>query len=193
MPRALDVARRSVLLSQGVFFLPLAVCVAVVHTHAANLDGISYYGVHLTTLPIISVAYLGAAYFLWRAGTTLLDGTRPREFAWGLRLVAVSLPALLATPYSAGPWWNWSHMVIGVLSALIEFGLAIDLVIRDARGVSAVAGLVQLIGGLVAAASLPNWNFPYLLWGEIAFELGFAAVMMRWLSPEWSSSRRMAR
>ncbi len=182
MRSALDVARRYVITSQVTFFVPLAVCVVWNHSRAANVDGISYYGVHVPTLPLVSVGYLGGATFLALASRTVRHEL-PREFSWGLSVVAMSLPVLLLTPYSAGPWWNWSHMVVGIVSALVEFALAIDLVVRRPGRTNYAAGGVQLLGGLLAAASLPSWNFPHLLPGEILFELGFAWTMIRWLHP----------
>jgi hypothetical protein len=188
----LDSARRTVIVSQVIFFVPLGFCVAWIHTGAVNRDGISYYGVHQPTLEIIAVSYLGAEVLLWRAARELAESGQPRELGQGLRVVALGLPGLLLTPYPAGPVWNWSHMVIGVVSGLVEFGLAIDLVLRDPTLGTWVTGGVQLAGGLLAAASLPDWNFPYLLVGEVIFELGFAGTMFRWLRPERARSSEVA-
>ena len=38
--------------------------------------------------------------------------------------------------------------------------------------------MVQLAGGLLCAASLPDWHFAYLLPGEIIFQIGFAGSLL---------------
>jgi len=61
-------------------------------------------------------------------------------------------------------------MIAGVLGALCQLEVALQLV-RENRSFRTVIGLVVLVlGGLIAAASLPDWHFEYLLQGEIIFK-----------------------
>lgn len=172
--------RRLVLTTQAVFFAALAWCYAVEHGPQTSIDGISYYGVHLRTLPVLLVGYLVAAFGLWRTAEYLRSAAVSPVVWWGLRIVALSLVALLFTPYDRGPVLNWSHMGIGVAGALCQLAISLRLleVRRTARSVAGFA--VQLTGGLVAAASLPNWHFPYLLLGEIVYQVGFGWCLIEW-------------
>jgi hypothetical protein len=50
-------------------------------------------------------------------------------------------------------------MIAGVLGALFQLEVALQLV-REGRSFRTVIGLVVLlIGGLIAAVSLPDWHF----------------------------------
>lgn len=54
-------------------------------------------------------------------------------------------------------------MVAGVLGSLLELEVALQLV-RESRSLRTVLGLaVLLLGAGMAAASLPDWHFAYLL------------------------------
>ncbi len=189
--------RRLVLTTQAVFFASLAWCYSMEHGPQTSIDGISYYGVHLRTLPVLLVGYLVAAFGLWRTADYVRSAEVSPVAWWGLRIVALSLVALLLTPYDRGPVLNWSHMTIGVAGALCQ--LAISRRLLDVRWTArSVAGFaVQLTGGLVAAASLPNWHFPYLLLGEIVYQVGFGWCLVEWTyavgdldDPKWSPMER---
>jgi len=39
---------------------------------------------------------------------------------------------------------------------------------------------VLLLGGAPAAASLPDWNFSYLLHGEVIYQPGFGWCLVEW-------------
>jgi predicted tellurium resistance membrane protein TerC len=71
-------------------------------------------------------------------------------------------------------------MIAGVLGAIFQLEIALQLV-RESRSLRTVLGLVVLlIGGVIAAASLPDWHFEYLLQGEIVFQVGFAWCLIEW-------------
>lgn len=71
-------------------------------------------------------------------------------------------------------------MIAGVLGALFQLEVALQLV-REGRSFRTVIGLVVLlIGGLIAAASSPDWHFEYLLQSEIVFQVGFAWCLIEW-------------
>jgi hypothetical protein len=71
-------------------------------------------------------------------------------------------------------------MIAGVLGAVFQLEVALQLV-RESRSFRTVLGLgVLLVGGVVAAASLPDWHFEYLLQGEIVFQVGFAWCLIEW-------------
>jgi hypothetical protein len=187
-PSASQVARRLLIVTQVIFFGALFWCVLLVHDHAVENAGISYYGVHARTIPLAIIGYVTAAIGVWRASTILRDAG-VEAIGWvGLRCVAVMLILLLLTPYNGGTILNWAHMTIGVAGALVQLTMTAALWRRTRSSSVGLAGAVQLLGGIVAALSLPDWSFEYLLVGEIVFQAGFA-----WCLLEWTGSLQVAR
>lgn len=174
--------QRVLLATQFVFFLALACCVLLVHDYAVENAGISYYGVHARTIAFAIIGYLAAALGLWLA-SSLIRAAGSVPILWvGLRLVAVMLILLLLTPYSGGTFLNWAHMTVGVVGALVQLAMSWSLVRRrrDWRVVSAF--VIQFLGGVVGALSLPDWRFQALLVGETVFQLGFSWSLLEWTS-----------
>ncbi len=154
-------------------------CVVVRHDTTAQNDGISFYGVYPPTIPLLIAAFGAGGLGLWRAASAL--GAIVPALGSALRAVATGLGLLLLTPYDVNAYFNWTHMTIGVVMALVQGGVTIALVRRDARaGTWAIASL-QLAGGLLAAVSLPTWHVTYLLQGEIVYEIGFGLAALAWL------------
>jgi hypothetical protein len=173
-------ARHLLLATQAAFFFCVAVCLLINHGEMAENDGISFYGVFHETIPILIVGYGVGAVGLWRTSSYLRIAGAPFVTWLGMRVVGLSLVGLLLTPYSHGTFFNWSHMTVGVVGALVQLAIAIQLV-RRALSTRTVLGLAaQLGGGIVCAASLPDWNFSWLLLGEIIFQLGFAWCLLEW-------------
>ncbi len=168
------------LAGQGAFFALLAVCVVVRHDTTAQNDGISFYGVYRPTIAILVGAFATGGAALWRAATLFASSVGP-VLAMALRAVVVGLGLLLVTPYDAGTFFNWTHMTIGVAMALTQGAVTIALVRRDARPGTWAIFALQLAGGLLAAASLPDWRVDLLLQGEVIYELGFALSILAWL------------
>lgn len=178
---ALDVHARHVLaLTQVLFFFSLVVCIIISHGTTAETDGISYYGVYSHTIPVVVIGFSIASYGLWRTSTYFDQVKAPALTVWGLRIVAVGLFVLLATPFNRGTFLNWAHMITGVTLALAQMGISLLLLVRH-RSSRPIAGFVlQLMGGVIAAAALPDWHFIYLLQGETIMELGFGWCLIEW-------------
>ena len=178
-------ADRSVLglliLTQSLFFASLGLCIAINHSETASNDGISFYGVLPSTIVLVIVGYAAASIGLYSASNWLRDAHAPLIAVRGARAVAIGLPLLLATPYNQGTVWNWSHMTVGVVMALAQGAATISLVRRRGGAGSWVVFSVQLAGGLLAAASLPDWSFPWLLPGETLYELAYGASLFLWI------------
>ena len=168
-------------LTQGLFFASLGLCIAINHSVTASNDGISFYGVDPSTIVIVIVGYAAASIGIYSASNWLRDAGAPATAVRGARAVAIGLPLLLATPYNQGPVWNWSHMTVGVVMALAQGAATISLVRRRGGAGSWVVFSVQLAGGLLAAASLPDWSFPWLLPGETIYELAYGASLFLWI------------
>ena len=184
-------ARRVLVLTQSVFFGTLAVCLVIRHGVVTRIDGISYYGVYAPTVPLIVVGYLTAAVGLWRAGGLLVAAGLVPALRPALRVVAAGLVVLLVTPFDRGTFLNWAHMCAGVVMALVQLGIAYTTMTRWASPTSVVAFSALLAGGVIAAVSLPSlWTFPYLLDGQVLFEVGFGWSLFE--TVRWAASRPLA-
>jgi hypothetical protein len=179
----LDLRRRTfrvLVTTQAIFFAALAWCVLLVHGDGVQDAGISYYGVHGRTIPFAILGYLVAAIGLWRASTMFKQGGLDPLVWVGVRVVAVMLVLLLATPYTGGAFLNWAHMTTGVISALVQLAISWSLVRRFVSVGAAMGFGVQLLGGVLGAFSLPDWHFQILLTAEVLIELGFSWCLLEW-------------
>ena len=167
--------------TQAIFFTLLAGCVAIDHSEVARADGVSFYGVYHRTIPILGLAFVVAAWGLWRAAANYAILDAPALTVYGVRAVALGLFVVIATPFNQGTFLNWTHMTAGVAVALVQAAITIALVRTAASAASWSALVVQIVGGLLAAFSLPTWHFPYLLEGEVIYQVGFAASLLIWM------------
>ena len=171
----------SLAVTQAVFFTLLAWCVAIDHSEVAQVDGISFYGVYHRTIPLLALAFVVAAWGLWRAAGHYAVLGAPALAVYGVRVVALGLFVVIATPFNQGTFLNWTHMTAGVAMALVQGAITIALVRRAPRRASWIAFAVQLGGGLLAAFSLPDWHFPFMLAGEVTYQVGFALGLLTWM------------
>jgi hypothetical protein len=172
---------RSLVLTQVVFFALLTWCVAIDHSRTAQVDGISFYGVFHRTLIQLALAFVVASWGLWRAAGHYAEFGAPLLMAFGVRVVALSLFVVIATPFNQGTLLNWTHMTAGVAMALVQGAITVALLRRSSRPIALSAFVVQLAGGLAAFASLPDWDFPFLLEGEIVYQIGFSLALVLWM------------
>jgi hypothetical protein len=179
-PVVVTQTRHVLLVTQSMFFFALAWCLILNHSATAENDGISFYGVYHETIALLIGGYAVAFVGLWITSTRFKAAGVP-TFTWvSLRAIALLLFVLLATPYNRGAFLNWTHMIAGVCGAIFQLEVALQLV-RESRSFRTVLGLaVLLLGGVIAAASLPDWHFEYLLQGEIVFQAGFAWCLIEW-------------
>ncbi len=172
--------RQFLFATQLFFFATLLLCLLIVHSEVVENDGISFFGVYHGTIEILAVGFCVAAWGLWRTSSQLRSVDAPPFVVVGMRVVAISLFVLLITPFNKGTFLNWAHMITGVAMALVELAISILLLMRYRSAASIGAFSVALGGGLLAAASLPDWSFAYLFQGEVIFEIGFAWCLLEW-------------
>jgi hypothetical protein len=146
--------RHFLLATQAFFFLCVGVCLFMDHSAKAESGGISFYGVYHRTLLIIILGFGVGSYGLWRASTYLARAGLAHLSVLGLRCLAVGLVLLLLTPYNKGAFFNWAHMSVGIVMALVELAIVSQLT-RLHRSWQALGALtVQLVGGVWAGARL---------------------------------------
>ncbi len=186
-------ARRILGASQGFFFLSLVLCVIIDHGLTARNDGISFYGVFHRTIVILVSGFVAGAVGLWRTASYYASLAAPPVVIVALRAVAVGLFLLLITPYNQGAFLNWTHMTVGTVMALVQLALTTALLRRHRSWGSLIAWSIQLVAGVVAALSLPDWHFPNLLLGESFFEVGFGLSLFVWITALSYTTPRRAR
>jgi hypothetical protein len=175
-----DKARQVLLATQLFFFAVIAICVLISHSATTENDGISFFAVYHLTIPLIVPGFCVAAYGMWRTAAYFASSDAPQLTVLGLRVIAVGLLLLLVTPFNRGTVLNWTHMTIGVLVALVELVICFLLLVQHRAPGSVAAFFVALAGGIIAAFSLPDWHFEYLLQGEIVYEIGFSWCLIEW-------------
>jgi hypothetical protein len=182
--RALDPYRsyagalRPLIIGSGGFFASVAICIAIAHDPTVERDGISYFSVRATTLPVILVGYASVITAMLVSARRFPDDELGRRLALPLRCMPVFFVLLLLTPFNKGTAFNWTHMTVGVTLALSQGVVTVWLcTVLPATRVLAAA-FVELTGGLVSALSLPDSSFNYLLQGELLFNLGFCLCLV---------------
>jgi hypothetical protein len=171
-------ARRALIAGSAGFWASIAVCLAIAHDATVEHDGISYFSVRATTLPVIVLGYAAVIAGMLVAARRLPDDDLGRRLALPMRCMPAVVVALLVTPFNKGTALNWTHMTLGVTLATSQAVVTAWLcMVLPALRVLA-AGLLQLVGGVVAALSLPDTSFNYLLQGELLVNLGFCACLV---------------
>jgi len=175
-------AARVLLTTQALFFLALAWCVYLQHGSDARSAGISFFGVNHRTIFFAILGYVIAAVGMWRTSNLFKEGGLGPLVSLGMKLVAAMLLLLLVTPYTGGPFLNWTHMSVGVLGALVQLSISYAVLRRSASFWAVAGATIQLAGGIIGALSLPDWQFQILLYGELMFEFGFCVCLFQWTS-----------
>lgn len=160
------------------FFASVVVCLCIAHDATVEHDGISYFSVRVATLPVIVCGYVAVAAGMLLAANRFPDDDLGRRLALPLRCFPGFFGLLLVTPFNRGTALNWTHMTVGVTLALSQGLVTVWLcTVLPAARVLASATL-ELVGGLVAAISLPGSAFNYLFTGELIFNVGFCLCLL---------------
>lgn len=176
--RSYGAALRPLILGATGFFACVAICLAISHSATTEHDGISYFSVHATTLPVILLGYLLVITGMLAAVRRLPDHELGNRLALPMRCMPILFVALLCTPFNKGTLLNWTHMTVGVALAVAQGVATIWLCsVLPAIRVLAAAGL-ELVGGVICALSLPDSTFNFLLQGELLFNLGFCLCLI---------------
>jgi hypothetical protein len=171
-------ALRPLLVGSAGFFASVAICIVIAHDPTVEHDGISYFSVRATTLPVILVGYLSVIAGMLVSARRFPDDELGRRLALPLRCMPVLFVLLLVTPFNKGTALNWTHMTVGVTLAISQGVVTVWLcTVLPATRVLAAAFL-ELTGGVISALSLPDGSFNYLLQGELVFNVGFCLCLI---------------
>ncbi|MDA8373196.1 MAG: hypothetical protein M0Z91_02895 [Actinomycetota bacterium] len=156
----------------------LVACMGVSYSQAASTYGVSYYGVHLDTLWILALGFIATSYLLYRSAKSIDPASPPAGVSLSLKVLAVGLIALLLTPYTAGTFFNWTHMIIGASVFGLQMAVGAILAFKVLADRLGWLGLViEFSGGVLAALSLPDHMLTCMLQGEIVFQVGFVIIL----------------
>src|SRR5690349_11520411 len=142
-------------------------------------NGISYYGVHPLTIPLVAVTLLAAAGYTRRGLRQLAPVTAAPNFLRRCAdAFAVLLAGVLLTPYTVNQLVRWSHDGLGATLFVVQLALGARLLgwTRDPLAVAAWG--VQLLGAITSAVYGLRSD-GYLLETEVLFQLGFGALALR--------------
>lgn len=176
-------ARRLALAAESVLFATIWICTVVLHSDKVNTYGISYFGVKMTTLPIIATGFVLGGALLVSSSNRLQNLTQPwRLIKITLRCVGIGIVLLLLTPYTVDTFFNWTHMTIGAAIFATQMYAGSVIVFKYQKdNVTIIALLIEFIGGILAMFSLPDNMLNLMLEGEIIFQIGFMVILNRTL------------
>jgi len=157
----------------------LAVCIVITPQSLRVDDGVSYLGVHADTIIPYAIAFLGAAYCVWRASELTGDLDHGWVLSRFMRVMAFQLVGLLLTPYTRN---DAAHVFFGSTLFLAQLGLAgmaITWLGGSERQVVVLTG-VMILSGFAAAYYLPQ-SRGFELQTQVIFQMSFWALMIRLL------------
>ena len=185
--RDADDAVRFVITGQALFVATMLACCAIEPSWPALRCGLSYYGNGLPTV----VPYVGGFALCIALSAAGLRRLRPHAVvSRKVRLSAATVLALMVpiplTPFRLDPVLDWLHL--GAASILFAAGLAIGgwlalACLDDAR--SRLLFALQCLAAmtmLTAEIGLDSYMIP----GELAFQLLFAALLVRAIKRVWA-------
>ncbi len=178
-------ALHQVVASEAVLLLTVMVCTVMIWNNNVNVYGISYFGVTTPTLPIVAIGFLAGSVILIMASRKFPDVPPYGLVKWTLRIVSVGILLLLLTPYTLDTFFNWTHMILGASIFIVELYTGGVLCFRHLHDrLSKYALIIQFMGGVLAALSLPDNMLNFMLEGEVIFQIGFMVLLNHLLRTE---------
>ena len=119
-----------------------------------------------------------------RRARALTAETELRPLRDVLLAAAVLLPVLLATPYTASPAMNWTHMAVGSVLFVLQLAVVGWLSWLRHRTPTALGLFVlQTLAGVVCFVSVLDLA-PTMLQGQLVFQAAFTASAVAGLGAE---------
>lgn len=167
--------------AQSWFFLSVLVCVLLMPQGITANEGISYYSARLLTVLPYSAGMLGAAWYSLKISGIMSSMDKEALTYWFRGLALLALLVVLV-PFTISPSIEFLHIVLSALLFIAEllFMLFIALAVQRDKGNT----LLLLLGvtAMLVTLSYLNPVKGYLIFGELAFQVIFAATIYRLLS-----------
>ncbi len=142
--------------------------------------GISWYIVHLHSFVVLAVGFFTCDYFAVRAARRLDRRGKQGVFRACLYVISVLMLGILFTPYTWNTFFNWAHMTLGALLFILQLVLSLWVALRVVPGaLNWWMVVLQFLGGVGAAVSLPDHAATVLFQGEVIFQLAFSILVIR--------------
>lgn len=173
-------ALHAFIISELCLLLGLIVSLAILPAALGANAGVSYFGVHISSAIPYGLGLLSAGGFVWQAAGRLRK--HQRLLSGLLYCMGPLYAGIVATPYSAGPVFDWIHTSLGSVLFALELLVSGYLAFghyRDKLNVS--LWLIELAGGIISALYLAP-SHGYLLQGQLLFQLAFGLLIARILA-----------
>lgn len=176
----------NLILAEVGFFVFLMVAVIITTAAFQHNHGLSFYGEHWNTAVPYGTGFMVCDYFLLNAAAMLpRDPRELRPLAWGLRVLALLLLAVLLTPDTVNSFFNDSHLIASAVLFVYELSFAGLLAHRTGATVTTIVFLLVESAAAVLAM-LSNLHVVYYLSeGILIFQLVFSTHLVygvdRWL------------
>ncbi len=158
--------------------LGLAISLIFLHNASVQIYGVSEFGVHLTTVLSLGTGLFVASYSIWGVAEDLQRETQRSTLKRAFQGMSIFLVLIVLTPFSINTFFNWTHMIVGTLLFLDQLAISIYLVnVNDYKNKLVIYFVVEIMGGILAALSLPNHMLTYMFQGEVLFQVGFISIL----------------
>jgi len=153
-------------------------CALLEFNDQVSIDGMSYYGVHRKTIPILVLGLLVSIIFFLKAASRFDTPGVGHSISMALKVFVSAAIALFLTPYSVNNYFDLAHKAIGTALFLWQLTLSLDWTLGRVRDrISWLAILLEVVGGLAALLSLPTNSLGYQLEGQLLFQIGFFTLL----------------
>ncbi|OIQ77312.1 hypothetical protein GALL_409970 [mine drainage metagenome] len=153
-------------------------CIIRVFNDQVSTDGLSYYGVHRETIPILIVGLSVCMIWFLRASRQFDAPGLGHSVSKSIRIFMIAVLMIYLTPYSINNDFDLAHRTIGTLLFLWQLALSLDWTLGRARDpVSWLAIALELTGGLIALLALSVQTHGYQFEGQLIFQIGFFMLL----------------
>lgn len=177
----------NLILAEANFFSFLFLAVIITTAAFQHNRGLSFYGEHWKTAVPYGAGFMVCDYFILNAASLLpRDVPSLRHLAWGLRILALLLLAVLLTPDTLNSFFNDSHEMASTVLFLFELTFAVFLARR--AGMTLAAGVLMTLEATAAVLAMLSQLHViyYLSEGILVFQLVFSTHLCygvnRWLA-----------
>ncbi len=171
--------KKSLILSQVILFAGIIVSIIIRPKGLSINNGISYYGIHLNTLPLYVLSLAGSTFIGFKIAVNNIKSKKYQVIKYLLISLFPLTLALIIFPYNINSTYNLIHELLGTLIFLFQAIISLIILTKLARNIfNYILFIIQIIGGLVAGYYLfPSQGF--LIQGQLLFQLAFGLILIK--------------